>query len=293
MSIALVGTATATTAHSSSVTVAKPTGAASGDLLILLLGCESSSYATPSGFSLIGGGGDTSAPVLLYAFSRVLDGTEGSSFTFTGQGYGSSLTAVCLSGAAATPTGFALEYTDSNRSGSQGIPGQTSPAAGSLIIASVFDGGSTTAPSTPPGLTKLVSSNDSDTHAVTWSVVSTGSTVGPWSTFIGGNDSLTTVSFVVAPAAGGGGSPATASGALSLTGSAAGVASAAGAGSLSLSGSATAVAATPGPPSGATAVAGNAAATVSFVTPTTNLGVPIDYYTITSSPGGFTATVYP
>jgi uncharacterized protein (TIGR02145 family) len=46
----------------------------------------------------------------------------------------------------------------------------------------------------------------------------------------------------------------------------------------------------PGPPTSITASAGNASASVAFVAPTNNGGSAITGYTVTSSPGGFTAT---
>jgi uncharacterized protein (TIGR02145 family) len=46
----------------------------------------------------------------------------------------------------------------------------------------------------------------------------------------------------------------------------------------------------PGPPTSVTASAGNASASVSFVAPTNNGGSAITGYTVTSSPGGITAT---
>jgi uncharacterized protein (TIGR02145 family) len=46
----------------------------------------------------------------------------------------------------------------------------------------------------------------------------------------------------------------------------------------------------PGPPTSVTASAGNASASVAFVAPTNNGGNAITGYTVTSSPGGFTAT---
>ncbi|MBI1346297.1 hypothetical protein GC163_08395 [bacterium] len=46
----------------------------------------------------------------------------------------------------------------------------------------------------------------------------------------------------------------------------------------------------PNAPSGVTATAGNAQATVSFSAPTNDGGSAITFYTVTSSPGGFTAT---
>jgi photosystem II stability/assembly factor-like uncharacterized protein len=46
----------------------------------------------------------------------------------------------------------------------------------------------------------------------------------------------------------------------------------------------------PGAPTGVTAVAGNAQATVSFTSPASDGGSPITLYTVTSNPGGITAT---
>jgi LPXTG-motif cell wall-anchored protein len=46
----------------------------------------------------------------------------------------------------------------------------------------------------------------------------------------------------------------------------------------------------PGPPTGVTAVAGNAQATISFTVPASDGGSPINLYTVTSTPGGITAT---
>ena len=46
----------------------------------------------------------------------------------------------------------------------------------------------------------------------------------------------------------------------------------------------------PGPPTTVTASAGNAQATISFTAPSSNGGSPITGYTVTSSPGGITAT---
>jgi hypothetical protein len=46
----------------------------------------------------------------------------------------------------------------------------------------------------------------------------------------------------------------------------------------------------PGAPTGVTATAGNASATVSFTAPASNGGSPITSYTVTASPGGATAT---
>jgi len=48
--------------------------------------------------------------------------------------------------------------------------------------------------------------------------------------------------------------------------------------------------AAPGAPTKVTATAGNAKVTVSFKIPTSNVGCPINSYTVTSSPGGRTAT---
>jgi LPXTG-motif cell wall-anchored protein len=46
----------------------------------------------------------------------------------------------------------------------------------------------------------------------------------------------------------------------------------------------------PGAPTGVTAVAGNAQATASFTAPASDGGSPITLYTVTSTPGGITAT---
>ncbi len=59
-----------------------------------------------------------------------------------------------------------------------------------------------------------------------------------------------------------------------------------GGGSGASSGSATA----PGAPTAVSAIAGNASATVSFTAPANNGGAAITRYTVTSSPGGFTAS---
>ncbi|MBF0516432.1 MAG: fibronectin type III domain-containing protein [Nitrospirae bacterium] len=58
----------------------------------------------------------------------------------------------------------------------------------------------------------------------------------------------------------------------------------------SASNSVTPVAAAPGAPTGVTATAGNAQAIVSFTAPASNGGSAITGYTVTSSPGGITAT---
>jgi titin len=52
----------------------------------------------------------------------------------------------------------------------------------------------------------------------------------------------------------------------------------------------TAVATFPDPPTGVSAVAGNAEATISFTAPASNGGTAITNYTVTSSPGGLTGT---
>ena len=80
MSIALVNSA-ASSGTSSSATVSLPSGYASGDLLIVFLTVGSYTPTTPSGWTLttqIGTGPDT-----FYAYTRVSNGTEGSSITFS------------------------------------------------------------------------------------------------------------------------------------------------------------------------------------------------------------------
>lgn len=47
----------------------------------------------------------------------------------------------------------------------------------------------------------------------------------------------------------------------------------------------------PGAPTGVTATAGNASATVSWTAPADDGGSPVTSYTVTASPGGATATV--
>ena len=46
----------------------------------------------------------------------------------------------------------------------------------------------------------------------------------------------------------------------------------------------------PGPPTSVVATLGNASASVAFTAPASNGGLPISYYTVTSTPGSFTAT---
>jgi len=55
-------------------------------------------------------------------------------------------------------------------------------------------------------------------------------------------------------------------------------------------GRASAAATVPGAPTGVSATPGNAVATVSWTAPASNGGTAITGYTVTSSPGGFTAS---
>lgn len=76
---------------SSSVSVSKPTGAAVGQYCIILVTSSGSTgFNTPAGFTALGSA--TSQGAL---FGRVLDGTEGSSFTITITGSLMNLFAIC------------------------------------------------------------------------------------------------------------------------------------------------------------------------------------------------------
>src|SRR5271167_4082569 len=83
--IAERGTATFTSeGNTSSITIAKPTGVISGDVLLAFIwrGGTTTAMATPSGWNLIGTNNDSSKNVVT-AFWRRSDGTDGSSYTFT------------------------------------------------------------------------------------------------------------------------------------------------------------------------------------------------------------------
>lgn len=84
-------TTTALSAAAASITVNKPTGTVSGDLLLASI-CTAnpvaigqSTVATPAGWTLVNSVGlnGTVAALALYTFRRVANGTEGATFVFT------------------------------------------------------------------------------------------------------------------------------------------------------------------------------------------------------------------
>lgn len=70
------------TTNQTSRTIAKPTGTASGDWLLLSVSIDlTATVTTPTGFTLVRTIADPSGAMSLYIFKRKADGTEGSTFT--------------------------------------------------------------------------------------------------------------------------------------------------------------------------------------------------------------------
>lgn len=92
--IAQRGTATSATTNTTSLTINKPSGVVGGDLLIVNITQtgNTNTNATSTGWTVIAGARQSTGPRYTTALYRVVDGTEGASFTFTlGAGTGSGV----------------------------------------------------------------------------------------------------------------------------------------------------------------------------------------------------------
>lgn len=84
MAVSHVNTQTGTTTNGTSVTVAKPTGLASGDLITAFVTTNYQGLVTPNGWTKIGEQGIET--FLVTVLSRVADGTEAANFIFSFSG---------------------------------------------------------------------------------------------------------------------------------------------------------------------------------------------------------------
>lgn len=92
MAITHVNTTTATDPNTGSVTVTKPSGTTSGDVLLVFGAGPQDSWGIPSGFTQIGvtTDGDMGAAFRMYAWYKVCGGSEPSNYTFTNATAGST-----------------------------------------------------------------------------------------------------------------------------------------------------------------------------------------------------------
>lgn len=171
--------AVAVTSLDATLTLAvdKPSGTASGDVLLLaaFVGDSTSfdpsltdTVSTPSGWTLVAGPISSTATgsinnVRGYLFKRTADGTEDSAFTLTKVGTAGRLRGVCVavagagSGVDVTATGYATS------SGDVTIPSATATAADELSVALIGTRGTLLTGTPPAGWTERQDSGSSTT----------------------------------------------------------------------------------------------------------------------------------
>lgn len=147
------------------VTVSKPAGVASGDIILIFLGANSGSPTPPTGFTTGnltpatgGGGGETNWSDFFY---RVADGTEGSTFTINGTAAGwNEIGCVVLRNASAdttTPIDTSAGSVDASATTSPAAPSVTTGRAGNLVLTFFCNSGAgITTLSPPTGQTQIV-----------------------------------------------------------------------------------------------------------------------------------------
>lgn len=234
MSIAFV-TGSAATGTGGTVTVTAPASIVSGNFLLALVG--SSGAATGSGWTAIGSPSTSPRCTLLYKWAT---GTEPGSYTFAGTSFMAAAVLQYSGVDPTTPVDFsAFAVNNGPAPGPMTLPGGTTTASGDMLVTGVFDNYGDAA-STPSGLTaRATASGASSIH--TWEVTQASpGAVGPWSTTMSGapgafNSGAATVALLATPTS----TPATATGALTLTGTVTVTIPAAASGVLTLAGTAT------------------------------------------------------
>lgn len=149
----------ADTSNQTSRTINKPTGTASGDLLILSVSIDAAAtVTTPTGFTLERRVIEPSGSMSLYQFYRVADGTEGATFTIDSTS--EYATGVILRITGAESTGYLDTFSTAkgelDTSSVAYLPDVYASGNDSLILSIIgVDGGSITV-GTPSGFTSVV-----------------------------------------------------------------------------------------------------------------------------------------
>jgi lysophospholipase L1-like esterase len=149
-----------------SIPVAKPTGTAVGDVLYLMVSSDDGTPATPTGFTQIftGDGVGGSGPIHTRIYRRVIDGTEGTTFSVTcSVTCDASLVAVAVTGGVTSGEVFGAYTENTGGSLTTSLPaGSVTPtAAGSLLLAIFTARNSVATSTTPPaGMTELQDDNE-------------------------------------------------------------------------------------------------------------------------------------
>lgn len=133
--------------------IAKPASVISGDSVFLLLAADTGPISTPSGFTLVGNVTNASSDAL-YVFQRIIDGSEGSTFSATGSG----ADAGCAVAYRHVATGARVVDTTNSSSGSSySVPAIASVAGDAAIAFCAFFALAETTPGTPSGHTARLS----------------------------------------------------------------------------------------------------------------------------------------
>lgn len=174
MAIAYRTPTVATAATVSTITVNKPTGTASGDLLrVLLMAAADRTWTVPAGWALIPG---TTAGTRTVALYRVADGTEGASFSFSCTGGTANLHAgmVCNTGTDPT-TPFDVASFAQSAASPLTLPGVTVTGNGKLLDSLLLKV-STAAATIPASMTQQFQDNSVNTFAAAYETAVVGAT---------------------------------------------------------------------------------------------------------------------
>ena len=199
-------TPTSVTGGGPTLSVNKPTGTASNDLILLFVQTESASTAptTPTGFTYLGGKTSTLQSMRVDVYYRVADGTEGSTFSVTG-GTGVGWMEIICHTVAGGATSSPVDVSSSNANTTSGtaVTGTsvTTTAVDEILFYGIdWNGGS--APSTPTGYTSLLSDGVTG-FSLSSLVQSSSGATGTISSTITSSDAWITWVVAIKPAGGG------------------------------------------------------------------------------------------
>lgn len=220
-------------------TITAPSGIVAGNLLLLFVGTGRSAAATASGFTAIGTPTTANRVTPFYKWAT---GSEPSSYT-VGPSSFTNGAILQYSGVDATTPIDVYAFSAGGTSTPASLPSLTTTNASEVIVQALYDNNGNAA-STPSGLTNRASYHSGTTIYAWDSAAASAGGFGPWSTDLTGGPGIYGWGSVAVAlkAASGGPTAATATGTLTLAGTAAASAGTSAAGSLTLSGTGTATA---------------------------------------------------